>query len=412
MQQPTHWGENGNASPPETMWGAPCRRNTRSWAPQLTTTSHGRADLGAASIVVPTYREASNLRPLAMRVAAAMASGGWTWELILVDDDSADGSIEIANELAGRLPVRMDVRRGVPRDLSAAVLRGIQLARFDRIVVMDADLSHPPERIPDLLGALDGCADIVVGSRYAPGGEIDRGWSAWRHLNSRFATLLARPLVACTDPLAGFFVLARNTLPDPERLYPIGYKIGLELMVRGRLRVAEVPIEFSDRVRGVSKLNWRQQFNYLRHVHRLYLFRYGGAARLASFLGVGASGFAIDVAFYLGLQWIGLEHRLARFLSFWPAVTWNWRLNRALTFAERPWRPRSRQWAQFVASSLLGLGLNVGTYAALTSFVAFFGRNRLLALVCGVAVGSTANYLVANGYVYGHRRAATVDRLR
>ena len=253
---------------------------------------------------------------------------------------------------------------------------------------------------------------MVVGSRYAPGGEIDRGWSAWRHLNSRLATLLARPLVACRDPMAGFFALHRNTLPDLGRLYPIGYKIGLELMVRGRLRVAEMPIAFSDRERGASKLNWRQQLNYLRHVHRLYLFRYGGVARVASFLAVGGSGFVIDVAFYLALQGLGIEHRLARFLSFWPAVTWNWRLNRALTFAERPWRPRARQWAQFVGSSLLGLALNVGTYAALTSFVGFFERNRLLALVCGVAVGSIANYLVANGYVYGRRRAATVDRPR
>ena len=125
--------------------------------------------------MVPTYREASNLGALVKRVAAAMAVGGWTWELILVDDDSGDGSVEIANELARRLPVRMEVRRGVPRDLSAAVLRGIRLARFERIVVMDADLSHPPERIPDLLGALDGCADIVVGSRYAPGGENRSG---------------------------------------------------------------------------------------------------------------------------------------------------------------------------------------------------------------------------------------------
>ena len=358
---------------------------------------------------MPTYREAPNLRALATRVSAALAAAGWTWELLLVDDDSGDGSVEIANELAERLPLRMEVRSGVPRDLSAAVLHGIRLARFDRIVVMDADLSHPPERIPDLLNALDGRADIVVGSRYAPGGEVDQGWSAWRHLNSRLATLLARPLANCSDPMAGFFAVDRNKLPGPGRLHPIGFKIALELMVRGRLRVAELPIAFSDRQRGTSKLNWRQQFNYLRHVHRLYLFRHGAAARLVSFLCVGASGFVIDVAFYLGLQGLGLEHRLARFLSFWPAVTWNWRLNRALTFAERPWRPRARQWAQFVGSSLLGLSVNVGTYTALTSSVAFFDRNRLLALVGGVACGSIANYLVANGYVYGRRSARAAD---
>ena len=174
-----------------------------------------------------------------------------------------------------------------------------------------------------------------------------------------------------------------------------------------------MPITFSDRERGASKLNWRQQLNYLRHVHRLYLFRYGGVARVASFLAVGGSGFSSSTLRSTSpCRGSGSSIAWARFLSFWPAVTWNWHLNRALTFAERPWRPRARQWAQFVGSSLLGLGFNVGTYAALTSFVAFFGRNRLLALVCGVAVGSIANYLVANGYVYGRRRAATVDRPR
>ena len=242
----------------------------------------------AASIVVPTLREAANIPTLAERIHGALAGSGLEWELLLVDDDSQDGSEEIVAELARRLPVRMVVRRNAPRDLSLAVLHGIRVARFDRVVVMDADLSHPPERIGVLLSALDGDCDMAVGSRYAPGGRVDATWGVARRLNSRVATVLALPLVRCNDPMAGFFATDRRALPDPERLQPIGYKIALELMVRGRLRVTEVPIDFVDRDRGSSKMNWRQQVNYLRHLYRLYQHRFGAVARLVSFgLGVG-----------------------------------------------------------------------------------------------------------------------------
>ena len=352
------------------------------------------------SIVVPTYQEAANIAPLVQRVQASLASEGADWELVFVDDDSRDGSEEIVAGLAVHAPVRMEVRRDPPRDLSLSVIHGMRIARYDRLVVMDADLSHPPERIGALLAALDGDFTFAVGSRYVAGGEIDADWGLIRRINSRVATLLALPLVRCSDPMSGFFATDRRWLPYLERLRPIGYKIGLELMVRGRLRVTEVPIGFSDRDRGESKMNWRQQLNYLHHLHRLYRFRYGAAARLISFGLVGASGLLVDIAFYLALQGMGLEHRMARFVSFWPAVSWNWLINRALTFDERPRQPHARQWTKFVASSVLGLGVNVGSYTLLTSFVDPFARYRLLALVLGVCLGGVVNFLIANRYVY------------
>ena len=352
------------------------------------------------SVVVPTFREAANLAPLVRRVQEALANEGVDWELIFVDDDSHDGSESIVAELARHAPVRMEVRHDRPRDLSLSVIHGMRAALYDRLVVMDADLSHPPERIGALLAALDGDTTLAVGSRYVDGAEIDADWGRMRRLNSRIATLLARPLARCSDPMSGFFATDRAWLPDLERLRPIGYKIGLELMVRGRLRAGDVPIRFSDRGGGESKLNWRQQFNYLHHLHRLYRFRYRNAARLSGFALVGASGFVIDVLFYLSLQGLGLEHRLARFLSFWPAVSWNWLLNRVLTFGERPRQPHARQWTMFVASSLLGLTVNVGSYALLTSYIDLFVRHRLLALVLGVCLGGVVNFLVANRFVY------------
>ena len=355
------------------------------------------------TIIVPTFREADNIAPLVERIDGALSGTGIEWELLLVDDDSNDGSEAVAAELARRLPVRMLTRRETPRDLSLAVIEGIRLSRFDRLVVMDADLSHPPEHIVDLLAALDGDCDIVIGSRYTSGGIVDRSWSPYRVLNSRLATGLARPLVRCSDPMAGFFATRRSRLPELRTLRPMGYKIALELMVRGHLRVREVPIDFRDRSIGFSKMNWRQQIRFLRHLSRLYNYKFGSLARIPFFSVVGASGLIVDLAFYLGLQWAGVEHRLARFLSFWPAVSWNWALNRGLTFSERARQPRVGQWARFMASSLIGLGVNVGSYALLTSYVEPFDRHRLLAFFCGVGLGSLINFVVADLYVYRRR---------
>ncbi len=357
------------------------------------------------SIVVPTYREAANIPALVERVQNALRDLDVEWELVLADDNSDDGTAALVASLAHRLPIRIETRRELPRDLSRSVLFAIHRARFDRVVVMDADLSHPPERITDLLQALDAGYDMAIGSRYVPDGIVDRGWSAWRFTVSSVARWLARPLADCADPMSGFFALDRRVLPEPRTLQPIGYKIALELMVRGRLRVTEVPIGFRDRYRGISKMGVRQQIEYLRHLYRLYVFRYGGPVQLACFALVGASGFVVDVAFYLALQWSGVEHRVARLCSFWPAVTWNWLLNRRVTFRERCPETHLRQWAKFVIGSLIGLVVNVGSYTALTSFFDVFDRHRLLALMLGVGFGSLVNFTLATLYVY-RRHAA------
>jgi len=358
----------------------------------------------SVSIIVPTFHEAGNIRTLVKRIEAALLGTGLQWELLLVDDDSNDSSEDVVRELARSLPIRIIIRRGLPRDLSLAVIEGIHRCRFDRLLVMDADLSHPPERIPELLGALDADCDMVIGSRYVPGSTVDRAWSLYRVLNSRLGTWLARPLVKFADPLSGFFATYRSTLPELSTVRPIGYKIALDLAVRGQLRVKEVPIEFRDRTVGLSKLDLRQQVRFLRHLSRLYNHKFGSIARVPFFSVVGASGLAIDLACYLGLQWAGVEHRLARLLSFFPATGWNWALNRGLTFSERARQPHLGQLARFVASSLIGLGVNVGSYAIFTSYVERFDRHRLLAFFCGVVLGSIVNFVVADLYVYTRHR--------
>ncbi len=232
------------------------------------------SDAPLLSVIVPTFQEAENLRLLAGRVFAALQKAAIPGELIIVDDDSGDGTDAVADELTRNYPVRLVVRRG-ERGLSSAVLRGLSEARGEWLFVLDADLSHPPERIPDMLALLrSGQADFVIGSRYVEGGRT-LDWNWFRRLNSAVATLLARPLAAVRDPMAGFFGLHRSTWQKADALNPIGYKIGLELLVKGRChRVIEVPIEFSDRLHGRSKLTLRQQFLYLVHLARLYRYRY------------------------------------------------------------------------------------------------------------------------------------------
>ena len=221
------------------------------------------------SIITPTLREAKNLAALVERIKAALPER--PWELIIVDDDSDDGTEKIAAELSRTLPVRLHNRRGDTPDLSLAVLDGIDASRHNRIVVMDADGSHRPEDIPALLDRLGKSCDMVIGSRYIGPGGITENWTFGCRLNSRIATELALPLTPrCHDPLSGFFAVDQRALPDRNTLDPIGYKIALELIVKGGLRVEEVPIRFETRAEGKSKLGWRQRLDYLRHLGRLY----------------------------------------------------------------------------------------------------------------------------------------------
>ena len=231
------------------------------------------------SVIVPTYCEAENLPLLVPRISAALALAGLRGEILIVDDDSPDGPEAVCNELSTSYPVRLLIRRG-ERGLSGAVLHGIREARGDVLVVVDADLSHPPETIPVLVRLIQsGEADFAIGSRFTEGGSTSQTWGVYRRLNAWFARLLARPLVSLRDPLAGFFALSRSRFATVRDLDPVGYKIGLELLVKGGFRnVREVPIHFHDRIRGTSKLSLRAQFDYLRHLARLYRFvlRRGG----------------------------------------------------------------------------------------------------------------------------------------
>ncbi len=258
------------------------------------------------SIVVPAWNEAENIPQLVPRVAEVLI--GRSYEIVIVDDGSKDATVDVCRQLAETYPVRLIVRNPPLHGLSGAVLDGIAASTGATIVVMDADLQHPPERIPDLLKALDGGADFALGSRYVPGGSTDAQWTLFRKINSGVATALARPFAGpVRDPMSGFFSLRRSTFNRADRLTPLGYKIALELMCKCRVnRVQEVPIHFGLRTRGESKLTLKQQFKYLEHLSRLYDFTFPRASPILKFLIAVFGGFLFGVVIFLDLRLSGI----------------------------------------------------------------------------------------------------------
>jgi dolichol-phosphate mannosyltransferase len=225
------------------------------------------------SIIVPTFQEASNIPLLVSDITTALATEIPAWELIIVDDNSQDGSVEVCQQLRTEgLPITLVVRTH-ERGLSSAVVAGFAYARAAVLLVMDADLSHPAAAIPCLYQAVVAGADFAIGSRYVPGGSTDDQWSTYRWLNSKVASFLAMPLVALRDPTAGFFAFPQSLLQRCGRLNPVGYKIALEILIKSRARhIQEIPIHFRTRRFGKSKLKLKQQLLYLRHLYSLYRF--------------------------------------------------------------------------------------------------------------------------------------------
>jgi len=222
--------------------------------------------------VVPTYNERDRLPELVRAIFATYDAAGIDGELVIVDDNSPDGTGDVADELARSFPIRV-VHRAGKLGLGTAVIEGFKAAEAEIVGVIDADLSHPPALVPRMLAALqrDG-ADIVIGSRYVSGGGTTN-WETSRVLMSRFACVLARGLTPVRDATSGFFLMRR----DRARGVTIsagGFKICLELLIRSEPRlVIELPYVFTGRTVGESKMNWKEATGYLQQLRDLYAYR-------------------------------------------------------------------------------------------------------------------------------------------
>ena len=357
------------------------------------------------SIVVPAFREQKNIAELTTRLFEAVKDSRLSAELIIVDDNSCDGTIELCEELAQRYPIRL-ITRTNERGLATAVICGLREARGEFVVVMDADLSHPPESVEELLAPLRAeTADFVIGSRYVEGGSVDESWSLLRHVNSRIASILARGLTQASDPMAGFFAIRQDRLGELSQLNPCGYKIGLEIIVRcGCDRVAEVPIHFEDRKHGESKLNLREQWLYIQHLFRLYAFRFPELLMFCSFGAVGVSGMIVDLA---GFRWLIPLTGLAagRAIAIWLAMTWNFEINRRVTFRKLPRSRWHRQYFGFCASCFFGAAVSWTTALGLMQMSRFFYARPVVAAILASAVAAFVNFSICRRWVFAGRKS-------
>jgi len=255
------------------------------------------------SVIIPTYNEAAVIEETLRRAAAALRNAGEDFEIVVVDDASADGTAERVESLAHDVPVRV-LRRPGRLGLATAVLDGWATARGDIWGVMDADLQHPPETLTALAAAIHQGADLAIGSRYVPGGGTS-DWTWMRRFISRSATHMAATvlplkLAAVGDPMSGMFMVRASALRDAQ-LNPLGYKILLEVIAKAHYNnLVEVPYVFQERERGASKLGARQYLEYLQHLARL-------AVGTGQFLGwvryglVALTGAVIDIALFASL---------------------------------------------------------------------------------------------------------------
>jgi dolichol-phosphate mannosyltransferase len=230
------------------------------------------------TVVVPTYNERERIAELVHAVCGACEARGVRLEMVVVDDNSPDGTGKVADELAQDHPVRV-IHRAGKLGLGTAVVAGFGIARSHVVGVMDADFSHPPALLPNLLAVFRATqADVVVASRYIPGGSTP-DWPLWRRLLSRAACIAARPLSPVRDAASGFFLI-RHELANGAAIRAGGFKICLELLVRAwPERLVEVPYRFDDREQGHSKMSFREALGYIVQLRDLYALRFFGPRR-------------------------------------------------------------------------------------------------------------------------------------
>lgn len=247
--------------------------------PLDTTLDLSRAKL---ALIIPTLREAENLRQLLDHIRSVLDPLNIIYEILIVDDDSRDGTEELVAAISRQDPrVRLLVRKG-ERGLAGAVLYGWQHTDGSVLGVMDADLQHPPELLPSLIKAIEGGRDLAIGSRYTEGGELGE-WNPFRKFLSAAAVSVTVPLqrasLRAKDPMSGYFLVRRQCL-NKIPFQRSGYKLLLDILVRARIRsVQEVPFAFGARFRGASKANFKVAWDYARLLARLYFGKIFGFGR-------------------------------------------------------------------------------------------------------------------------------------
>ncbi len=370
------------------------------------------------SIIIPTYNESQNILQILKSIKDNLPQNFIT-QAIVVDDNSPDGTGKLVEDYLENIKKMANytieiIHRKAKNGLGSAILKGIQQAKGDTIVVMDSDFSHPPQIIPKLIESIKKYQyDIVVASRYINGGKI-QGWSVKRKLMSKFATLIAKKGLGINtkDPMSGFFAFKRNIIKELN-MDAIGYKILLEILVKTKgVNIKEIPYTFQDRELGYSKLSFRTILDYYKSVWKLY--RYGKLlekqerrlsvkflSKAARFYTVGASGFVVN--YMISLLFAGgvsdMWYLHANVIGIIASITTNFILNKTWTFGDKDFRIKKTisQYGKFAMFSSLGALVQLGMVYFLVD------SNDIsypLALIVAVVTAAFGNFVLNKKFTF------------
>jgi dolichol-phosphate mannosyltransferase len=370
------------------------------------------------SIIIPTYNESKNIIKILHHIGEILPKNIST-QTIVVDDNSPDGTGKIVEDYLKNVKKIADntieiIHRKTKDGLGSAILKGIQQAKGDTIVVMDCDFSHPPQIIPKLIESIKKYQyDIVVASRYIKGGKI-QGWSVKRKIMSKFATLIAKKGLGIDtkDPMSGFFAFKRSIIKGLN-IDAIGFKILLEILVKTKgVNIKEIPYTFQNRELGSSKLNVKTILDYYKSVWKLY--RYGKPlvkqekrssvkflSKAARFYTVGASGFIVN--YIISMLFVGMISDMwylhATVIGIIASITTNFILNKIWTFEDRDFgiKKTISQYGKFVIFSSLGALVQLGMVYFLVDNVEM---SYPLALILAVIIAAFGNFVLNKKWTF------------
>ena len=378
----------------------------------------GKKPNAQISIIIPTYNESQNILQILKSIKDNLPKNFVT-QAIVVDDNSPDGTGKLVEDYLKNIKKMADytieiIHRKAKEGLGSAILKGIQHAKGDTIVVMDCDFSHPPQIIPKLIESIKKYQyDIAVASRYIKGGKI-QGWSLKRKTMSKFATLIAKKGLGIDtkDPMSGFFAFKKNIIKGLN-IDAIGYKILLEILVKTKgVNIKEIPYTFQDRELGYSKLSSRTILDYYKSVWKLY--RYGKLlekqerrlsvkflSKAARFYTVGASGFVVN--YMISLLFAGgvsdMWYLHANVIGIIASITTNFILNKTWTFGDKDFRIKKTisQYGKFAMFSSLGALVQLGMVYFLVD------SNDIsypLALIVAVVTAAFGNFVLNKKFTF------------
>lgn len=356
------------------------------------------------AIILPTLNERDNLAPLVERIEGALGRSGW--EVLIVDDNSADGTSDEARRLSLSDPRVRVIQRIGRRGLSSAAIEGFCATAAPYVAVMDADHQHDPKLLVEMLAAVkSGEADVAVASRFAEGASMAEWNRPDREKLSSVANTLARKLtgVDLSDPMSGFFLLrsatARELVPG---LSGIGFKILLDLLATSEtpLKVKDFPMNFSARRSGESKLDRAIALDFLAG---LYDKSFGRVipTRFALFGTVGVIGVGVHMAILYAFMLVGgANFSWSQAVATFGAMTFNFWLNNFLTYRDRRLKEANKVfwgWVSFIAACSIGAFANVAVATTLHDR----GLPTVVAALVGIGIGSVWNYALSSRFVWG-----------